>query len=294
MDIQKLRALATLAAAKNYTETAERLFTTQSNISKQISSLESELKVQLVDRSHRKANLTPAGETALRHAQTILHEYDSMLQELHQSCCLRVACLPVMAHYGLTGLISAFQSRYPGISLQLEELEGQDLLQLLAQGQAQLAICRADHISTAKFECLPLCRDRLAAAVPAQHPLAGSKAVSLRQLQDESMLQLGESSTLYQLILNACVEAGFAPKICYTSRRMENILAMVSDGAGVSLMMEHAAKYLPAKGAVILPLKEEIFSQLALVRMRGAPHTPDAEKFWAFARSWKQQEQNQQ
>lgn len=65
MDIHKLEAFVVLAETLTYTETAERQFTTQGNISKQIISLEKELEVELFERSHRKIALTHAGRLTL-------------------------------------------------------------------------------------------------------------------------------------------------------------------------------------------------------------------------------------
>lgn len=286
MEIQKLRSLVALARTKNYSEAAEQLFTSQSNVSKQILSLEKELGVQLVDRSRRAIILTEAGDIVLRRASLILNEYDAMLRELEQGCRVRILCLPVMAHYGLTRLISEFQRRWPEASISLEEVEGQELPELVQRGYAELAICRTDYIQGGSFDCLPLYRDRLTAILPAGHPLARRKRLSLRDLAGEPLLQVGESSTLYRTVMEACEQAGFVPDIRYTSRRMENLLSMVADGDGISLMMEQAAKYLPWQGVAAVPLREEIVSELALIRLHRGAHSAGERKFWDFARVW--------
>lgn len=53
MNLQKLQVFLTLYETLNYTETAERLYISQGNVSKQIMALEKELGVQLFDRSRR-------------------------------------------------------------------------------------------------------------------------------------------------------------------------------------------------------------------------------------------------
>ena len=64
MDIHKFEVFLDLAKTLSYTETAERLFTTQGNISKQILALEKELDTKLFERSHRTIKLTEAGGPA--------------------------------------------------------------------------------------------------------------------------------------------------------------------------------------------------------------------------------------
>lgn len=58
MDLHKLEVFLNLTQTLNYTDTAENLFTTQGNISKQVKSLEKELDVILFKREHRQITLT--------------------------------------------------------------------------------------------------------------------------------------------------------------------------------------------------------------------------------------------
>ena len=286
MELQKLRALVALAQSASYTEAAGRLYTTQSNVSKQILSLERELGVRLVERSRRGVALTPAGETAVRGAQKILDEYDAMCRALRtDSGQLTLACIPIVAHYGVTGLFSGFQRAYPALRLAVEEREDSNLLDAVRSGAWEAAVCRTDQ-DCSGLEKLVLCRDRMVAALPAGHPLAREEAVSLTQLQQEEFLQLGPTSTLYQTVLDICRAAGFTPRITYTSTRMETLLELVREGNGVSLMMARAAAYLPIAGVVLRPLREEVVSELSLVRAAARRRSLAASRPWTYAAGW--------
>lgn len=288
MELQKLKALVELSGTGSYSETAERLYTTQSNISKHIQSLEKELGVRLIDRSKRKIALTEYGEIAVRHAREMIKIHGAMMQELAVgNNQLQIACLPVMAHYGLMGLVSAFQNNYPQQVLVLNEIEDQDILEQIRQEQAELAICRTESIrQDNKYETLTLRWDRLVAVLPERHRLAIRASVSLKQLHQERFLQLGKTSSLHDTVGEACNQAGFEPDIRYTSRRMENLLAMVKDGNGISLMMEQAVRYLPVSGLRIVPLEEAVTSEIALVRIRKREKSPGAKAFWILAKAW--------
>ena len=78
MDFHKFEIFINLAETLNYTETAEQMYTTQGNISKQIIALEKDLGVKLFQRSHRQLALTEVGEMTLPFAKTILHQYDTL------------------------------------------------------------------------------------------------------------------------------------------------------------------------------------------------------------------------
>ena len=78
MDLNKFKVFVDLSKTLNYTETAENLFTTQGNISKQILALEKGLNVSLFKRAHRKIELTEQGKLILPYAQNILHDYEEL------------------------------------------------------------------------------------------------------------------------------------------------------------------------------------------------------------------------
>lgn len=290
MEIQKLHTLVVLSESIRYTEAAERLYTTQSNVSKQVLSLERELGVPLVDRARRHLSLTPAGEEVVRSARRILAEYDAMCRSLQAGCGhLTLACIPVMAHYGVTSLCSSFRRSFPGLRLTVTEREDSNLPDAVRRGTWEMAVCRTDQ-DCPGLEKIVLYRDRLAAILPSGHTLARNGCLSLAQLRQEHFLQLGPTSALYQMVLDACRSAGFTPRISYTSTRMENLLELVREGEGISLMMEHAAAYLPAAGISIRPLLETVTSELSLVRAAASYHTPVACRFWEYTSEWIQQQ----
>lgn len=286
MELQKLRTLVILSESTNYTQAAERLYTTQSNVSKHILSLERELGIRLVDRNHRYLALTPAGETVVRYGRRILAEYDMMCRALQaDQGQLTLACIPIIAHYGVTKLLSGFQKTFPNIQLCVQEREDRNLPDAVRAGLWELAVCRTDQ-SCSGLDKLVLYVDHLVAVLPAGHPLAQERCLSLSQLRKEPFLQLGPTSILYQKVLEACHSAGFAPEISYTSTRMENILDLVREGAGISLLMRHAVDYLPTHGGVLCPLQEEIVSELSLVRATAAPLSRTAHCFWSYTQKW--------
>ncbi len=286
MDLEKLCSLAALAETGNYTLAAERLYMTQSNLSKHIMALENELNVQLVDRSHKAVALTEAGQITARHALRLISEYKAMLRELEsRSPVMRVASLPVMAQYDITGIVSDYQRIYPNAKLILDEVEGVLLLDMLLQETYDLAFARTEQgFEHPALEKQIICRDRMAAILPRTHPLAVQPVISLSTLRNETFIMLDRTSTLYAQIIDACRLAGFEPTIAYTGRRMENITDLVARGAGVSLLMEHAASYLHNDQVTIVPLSEPIVSEVSLVRLK-RQKLPEACRFWDFVKN---------
>ena len=83
MQIESLRYFVELANAGSFYGAAKRLFISQQGLNKAISAIEAELGVKLVERGRRGIRLTNSGEIFLEHAQSILDEHSTMLDDLY-------------------------------------------------------------------------------------------------------------------------------------------------------------------------------------------------------------------
>ena len=76
LDLRKLRAFVYVAVERHFGRAAERLFVAQPALSQTIKALEAQIGVQLLDRSTRRVDLTPAGARLLERAHGILDAID--------------------------------------------------------------------------------------------------------------------------------------------------------------------------------------------------------------------------
>lgn len=253
MDIQQIQYFLEVVRSGNFSVAAENLYTTQSSVSKNIKSLEKELNIQLFDRSKRQIQLTEAGKLVLKDANAIVQNYENLLHtvstyQLRKKATLTIASIPVMAQYDITELLADFQNLHPEIKLQIEETE----------------------------------TSHLAAVVPPKHPLSKKKQVSVSELRNENLLLLSKSTLHYDKITEICRQRGFEPRVIYTGTHMDNILDLVSKNHGISLLMQHAVEYLHHPGVVIIPLKEEFTSAIALACNDYRQLSPTGKLFWNY------------
>jgi DNA-binding transcriptional LysR family regulator len=75
MDFNQLNYFLTVVKYKHFTLASEELCISQSSLSKHIKALESELGIQLLDRSTRNLQLTPFGEEFLTFCQRAIDDY---------------------------------------------------------------------------------------------------------------------------------------------------------------------------------------------------------------------------
>lgn len=289
MRLERLKYFLAVAQAGSFSEAAVRLYTTQSAVSKQVIALEKELGVSLFDRSRRRVVLTEPGQIVFSHAQEITQRCDAMVSAVQAYCrgaggVLSIASIPVMGQYGITDLVGRFRKSHPGITMSVGELEGSEILTALEQGRYEMAFMRAEQLPPSGYEFLPLTHDVLDALLPASHPLASEKQISLSALKNEPFLLLNEGTLLHKICVDACRRCGFMPRIAYTGTRNENIAELVSMGMGVSLVMEKFYLHLRPAGVRCIPLEEPIASTIALVRLQNRRLTEAAALFWAFVR----------
>lgn len=120
MEFHQLKGLVALAEARSFTRAAQMTHVVQSTLSQQIRNLEEELGVQLVIRTTRKVELTPAGKKAVEYARELLQLREDFIGEMRQesaqqSGVIRIGTEQVVANYDLVSLLEGFRAAHPDI-----------------------------------------------------------------------------------------------------------------------------------------------------------------------------------
>lgn len=290
MRMDRLKHFITVAELGSFSAAAEKLYTTQSAVSKQVLALERELEVSLFERTHRRAVLTKEGEIVLRYAQQILGDHRDMLAELRkvqeqEGGKVSIASIPVMRQYGITDLVGRFRKDNTDVTMSVGEMEGGEILSALKQGRYDMAFLRLEQLTDPSYESIPLANDVLTALLPERHELAGMSEISLAQLKDEPFLLLNEGTLLRGMCVEACQRSGFSPSVAYSGTRNENIAELVAMGMGVSLVMERFYLHLKPAGVCCVPLKERFVSTIGLVRAKKKAHSEAVDRFWNYVRT---------
>lgn len=300
MNTSYFREFIVLAEMKNYWEAAERLYMSQSTLSKHIKFMENELGVPLFDRSTRHVELTRYGAALLPYARSITRqesEFSSLLMQMQnqEKGLLVIGSIPVMAQYGIVNLLSIFQKKYPQNSVTVIEEDPQNLIDLLKSKKCELIFLRE---SKADFEKnlsedrelvrLPFVRDHLVALLPSGHRLADRQQITLRDLKDENFCMIKEGTLMYNLCVDACHASGFVPKITFTSHRIESILDMVSSGGRIGLLMNchvtipESFEFLSECSWTAVDITPNISSQISLCYLADTHLSDAAGKFVDF------------
>ena len=128
MKLQQLKyLLAIVDNGLNITAAAEKLYTSQPGVSKQLKLLEEELGLQLFVRKGKSlGSVTSAGQHVIERARTIMQEVDnirSLASDFYheEEGTLSIATTHTQARYVLPDVIREFRKRYPDVNLNLHQ-----------------------------------------------------------------------------------------------------------------------------------------------------------------------------
>jgi LysR family cys regulon transcriptional activator len=244
MTLQQLRYLLGIAdSGLNITAAAERLYTSQPGISKQLKLLEQELGIQLFTRKGKSlAAITPAGHEVIARARRILREVEnirSLASDLseEQEGTLSIATTHTQARYVLPNVIREFRTRYPKVNLELHQGTAEQIAELVAANRVDFAIASG---STALFPDLVLLPcyewDRIV-LVPDGHELAKTnESLTIEMLSRFPLVTYVFSLTGESSFKKAFTDKGLEPDVVFTARDADIIKTYVRMGMGVGVV----------------------------------------------------------
>jgi len=193
MDLRSLRYFVTTAEELNITRAAERLEMSQPPLSNQIKGLENELGVPLFIRGKRRLELTEAGTLLYRRAVQILELTEQTQQELRSlnglAGTVNISVVDGCAAFLLARWIAGFRSEYPDVCFRLWNGSGDEVLERLNRGQADVAVV-AEPCDRESIEGFVVGREPWVAMLPCSHPLAQTEGefLTLSALAGEPLI----------------------------------------------------------------------------------------------------------
>ncbi len=227
----------------NITAAADRLFTSQPGVSKQLRQLEQEVGVQIFSRKGKAlVGVTPAGSTIVDYARKILRDVDnirSVGQDLmaEQEGTLSIATTHTQARYVLPDVISQFHERYPNVNLELHQGTSEQIADLVAGGHVDFAIATDSQSLFPELNMLPCFHWDRIVLTKKDHPLATSKRdLSLASLAEHPLITYVFSSNRESSFLRAFADQQLQPNVVFTARDADVIKTYVRMGMGVGVI----------------------------------------------------------
>jgi DNA-binding transcriptional LysR family regulator len=285
LDVRKLRLLRELARSGTITAVAEVLSYTPSAVSQQLSALEREAGVPLLQRSGRRVALTPAGATLAGQTEAILallEQAEAALAAARAGLAgpLRIGAFPTAVRTILPAALVALGRDHPGLELMVTELDPADVPHALRSGALDIALTHEyDYVPTPPDPALatePLLEEsiflaarQLGSDAPAATPAAAEDAIWHHR--DAPWIMASPGTLCHAMAVRACQAAGFAPRIRHHADDFATVLALVAAGQGVALVPQLGAIGPPADVA-LTPLPTRRRTRIAY--RNGTRHQP--------------------
>jgi DNA-binding transcriptional LysR family regulator len=242
MEFRQLRYFLAVAEHLHFTEAAASLGIAQPPLSQQIIKLEREIGTQLFIRFPRRVELTEAGRVLRESARRIVEDAQQALAEARNAgrgetghMSLGFAGSTVF-HPMVATVMQRYRSTYPRVMISCEESNSSALLERVAERRVDAALVRMP-LNCRDLIVEPLVDEDMLAVLPANHRLNRRRRIDLADLADDSFILFPRpiGPDLYDSIIGACREAGFAPSISMAPQ-ISSAANLVAAGFGVAMV----------------------------------------------------------
>jgi LysR family cys regulon transcriptional activator len=253
MILQQLRYLREIVAHEfNISRAAEALCTSQPGVSKQVRLLEDELKTDIfVRKAGRIVGLTEPGRVILNAANAALRSTENISAiardfREEEVGLMRVAATFSVAKYLLPSVFSGFVGRYPGVNLSLLEGDPVCACNMVAAGDADIAVTTRPTQLFPELLMLECCRLQPALIVPREHPLLKTDTPTLEQIAQYRFITFNTGSLEQSRIQQKFADSGFLIKSVFSSAMNADVVkSLVEAGLGIAVLSENT--YDPAR-----------------------------------------------
>lgn len=279
-ELRHLVYLREVARQLHFRKAAETLAIAQPALSRAIAQLEAALGADLLNRTRRGVEITPAGRLLLERIEPLLRGLSAIPAELQalasgQFGRVRVAFTGLAMATVLPGILREFSRRFPGVKLELNESPTSAQLAALEAGELSCGFFHPDAPSP-KLRTRVLLRERNGVLLPPAHPLAARKHLQLRDLASTPFVLFPRAHNpgFYDRILAAFSAAGITPRIAEEVWPRANGIGLVRAGLGATFITPSEARHLPGD-VVFRPVSGPAPESRLVLGWRQSPE-PDA------------------
>jgi LysR family hydrogen peroxide-inducible transcriptional activator len=298
MTLSELRYIVAVARERHFGHAAESCFVSQPTLSVAVKKLEEELGVGLFERGQGEVSLTPAGERIVTQAQRVLEEAGVIRELASQSKDqligpVRVGAIHTVGPYLFPHLVPVLARQAKEMPLIIRENFTSALSDQLKRGDLDVIIV-SYPFDEPGIQTRPLYDEGFSVLLPKQHSLASQESIRPEQLQQESVLLLGDGHCFRDQVLRICpdcqqkhlsdgglqrnLEGGSLETICY----------MVASGMGITILPDTAIDLNHASWDLLTtrPLKtKESRRRVALAWRKSFPRSQVINLLWESIRA---------
>ena len=283
VSIRQIEGFLLASELLSFSRASEEMHITQSAFSQLIRELESQLGVQLFDRTTRRVHLTTAGEAMQLKMKRGLDAIDDACDEAQAIARvdrghIRLGSLSSLAIGIVTRTLAHVRSEFPGISVSLREDANDRLVDLVAAGDTDLAVCT--EISSAPALTFdPMFEDELVMVMRRGNPLGRSRIISWEQLHDEPLVLTARGTSTRESVAAALNRHGIGKPAEYEVASMPTSIALVRAGFGSTFISRVALLDLDTRGLRTTRMRDPALRRMGIYYRSDRKPSPAALKF---------------
>jgi LysR family hca operon transcriptional activator len=250
MELRHLRFFVAVAEEGSLTTAAEkRLHTAQPSLSRQIRDLEYEVGAQLLTRSAKGVELTPAGRAFLDHARLALAQVEAAV------AAARRASQPAKASFVLGFLtgqemdwlpdaMRILHDELPAIDVTVSSQHSPDLADALVRGRLDLAFMRPE-VGLPDLEFRQVVSEPIVAVMPSDHPLASKESVTADEIAREPFIHMSGTAPVFRQVIDDYFRSNGL--IVKGQQKVDNLgmaMSLVASTHAVALLPAYAKNFL--------------------------------------------------
>ncbi|MFI8302472.1 LysR family transcriptional regulator [Streptomyces sp. NPDC085927] len=282
IEARHLRVLRAVATTGSFSAAARELGCTQPAVSQQMKALEASVGTPLLVRTGREMRMTQAGDALVRHAAGILAGLTAAEEEIAAIAGLRAGRVRLVSFpSGSSTLVptalAALRDAHPGTRVSLEEAEPPRSVEMLRDGDCDVALAfRYEGAAGAEewddLVVRPLLTDRLVGLLPERHPLADVESLAIGELAEEPWIA-GCPRCRGQLV-EVCETAGFTPRIDFATDDYPAVAGLVGAGLGVAVLPQLAIESVRPRGVRTVALEPAVRREIVALTLPDLAQVP--------------------
>jgi DNA-binding transcriptional LysR family regulator len=261
--LAQLRAFLVALEEGSLNRAAVRMRMSQSALSRQMQALEAEIGGPLLERTTSGVRPTDTGYALAVSLPPVLAGYDAAMAEARrlargQRDLIRIGYLGSAAQIFLDPALSALRRSHPEVKIKLLDLSPGEQITALRKGEIDLALIGQEGaLLSHEFYIRKLTTLPVVAVMPADHPLAARKRISLKELRGERFISSPEKDLpgRDRWITQLCRQAGFRPQFVQDAASVSNMFTLIGSEGAVTLVPAYL-KSFPVAGIAMVQLSD--------------------------------------
>lgn len=262
MDLRLLRYFQAVAEELSFSKAAQKLHIAQPALSRAVADLEANLGILLLARTKRRVALTPAGAVLLQDIGVILGLIEETVRKVKRTAEgqegeLRVGFIGPPTKPFLVPLLAEFRKRYPKVTVVLEERTPERVWEMVSKNRIDVGLTRPVAASERiRLETMHIRKEPICAVFTKNHPLASAKRVTWSALKNQPLIMLArrEGVGMHDLIMKACQNADFHPRIAYAPSIVGTTLTYVEADLGIGVVPESVGTLANQSNLIFKPI----------------------------------------